>query len=100
MINDVTETKTAGNQGETLSDHEFLVQLADGVDKILICLDRHSQDLERISQQADHLDVQVHAIGQFIEEHRPALARGLALMSAGSRLGAWRKSGKDQANGG
>jgi hypothetical protein len=92
MINRVTDIKTAGNELETLSDRDFLVQLADAIDKILICLDRHGQDLERISQQADHIDVQVHEIGQFIEEHRPALARGLALMSAGSRLGAWRKA--------
>jgi len=91
MINGVTDIKTAGNPQETLSDRDFLVQLADGIDKILICLDRHGQDLERISQQAEHLDEQVHAIGQFIDEHRPALARGLALMSAGAKLGAWRK---------
>jgi hypothetical protein len=87
----VTDIKTAGNDVETLSDRDFLVQLAEGIDKILICLEGHGQDLERISQQADHLDVQVHEISQFIEEHRPALARGLALMSAGSKLGAWRK---------
>ena len=87
----MTDIKTAGNDVETLSGRDFLVQLADGIDKILICLDRHGQDLERISQQADHLNVQVHEIGQFIDEHRPALARGLALMSAGAKLGAWRK---------
>jgi hypothetical protein len=89
MIKPVTDIKTAGNDAETLSDREFLVQLADGVDKILICLERHGQDLERISRQADHLDEQVHAIGQFIEEHRPALARGLALMGSGANLGKW-----------
>jgi len=91
MINGVTDIKTTGNPQETLSDRDFLVQLADGIDKILICLDRHGQDLERISQQAEHLDEQVLAIGQFIDEHRPALARGLALMSAGAKLDAWRR---------
>jgi hypothetical protein len=74
MIKHVTDIKTAGNETETLSDREFLEQLA-----------------YRVESRLDHIDVQVHEISQFIEEHRPALARGLALMSAGTRLGAWRK---------
>lgn len=92
MINDVTETKTAGNQGETLSDRDFALSMATMVENMLIGV---SDRLDLVQKQADHIDAQVHEIGQFIEEHRPALARGLALMSAGSRLGAWRKSGKD-----
>jgi hypothetical protein len=100
MIKPVTDIKTSGNPGETLSDHDFLVQLADGVDKILLCLDRHSQDLERISRQAEHLDVQVHEIGQFIDEHRPALARGLALMGGGAKLGGWLGGKRKDSDGG
>jgi hypothetical protein len=84
----VTEIKTAGNDVETLSDRDFLVQLANRVEASLAFIGAR---LDNLDKQADHIDVQVHEIGQFIDEHRPALARGLALMSAGTRLGAWRK---------
>lgn len=60
--------KSDNNQGETLSNEELLKRL-------------------------DHLDEIAHrteqAVGQvleFIEEHRPALARGLSLMDPGARL--------------
>jgi hypothetical protein len=95
MINRVTDIKTAGNPQETLSDRDFLVQLADRIESTLAFIGAR---LDAVEKQADHIDVQVHEIGQFIDEHRPALARGLALMSAGSKLGAWRKA-KDQTNG-
>ena len=85
----MTEIKTAGNEAETLSDRDFLLMLANSITNMIESL---SDRLELVQRQADHIDVQVHEIGQFIEEHRPALARGLALMSAGTRLGAWRKS--------
>ena len=64
------------------------MQLANSITNMIAGL---SDRLDLVQQQADHIDVQVHEIGQFIDEHRPALARGLALMSAGAKLGAWRK---------
>ena len=85
MIICVTDIKTAGNPTETMSDREFLEHLAAKIDLLLT-------GLADTAIRVDHVDVQVHAISQFIDEHRPALARGLALMSAGSKLGAWRKS--------
>ena len=88
MINGVTDIKTAGNPQETLSDRDFLMQLANSITNMIAGL---SDRLDLVQRQADHIDVQVHEIGQFIDEHRPALARGLALMSAGAKLGAWRK---------
>jgi len=73
---------------ETLSDEDFLLTLAKNIHVLLVDL---SVRVDMLDKKADHIDVQVHEISQFIEEHRPALARGLALMSAGTRLGAWRK---------
>jgi hypothetical protein len=84
----VTDIKTGGNDVETMSDRDFLLMLANSITNMIESL---SDRLELVQRQADHIDVQVHEISQFIEEHRPALARGLALMSAGTRLGAWRK---------
>lgn len=50
--------------------------------------------LEHVTKRLDHLDDMAHEtdrklseIAAFIEEHRPALARGLALMGGG--LGGW-----------
>jgi hypothetical protein len=44
-------------------------------------------------KRLDHLDVQMHELHQkidgiaaFIDEHRPALARGLSLMDPGAKL--------------
>ena len=88
MINGVDDIETAGNGAETLSDADFLRELAVRVEAML---DIMSGKLDAVQRQADHIDAQVHEIGQFIDEHRPALARGLALMSAGAKLGAWRR---------
>jgi ABC-type transporter Mla subunit MlaD len=73
---------------ETLSDRELLGSLADRLDELI----------KSTSERLDHMDDLLHdternvrEIHAFIEEHRPALAKGLALMSAGTRLGAWRK---------
>jgi ABC-type transporter Mla subunit MlaD len=48
---------------------------------------------EELGKRLDHLDDGIHAIQQrldvlqeFIDEHRPALARGLSLMDPGAKL--------------
>ena len=76
-MGNVTDTETAGNARETLSDDEIAGRL-DHIDEMLHEQRRTLED-----------------IAAFIDEHRPALARGLALMGAGSKLGMWRKAGKD-----
>ena len=97
MIKPVTDIKTAGNPGETLSDREFLEQLANRVEATLAFIGAR---LNAVEKQAEHIDVQVHEIAQFIDEHRPALARGLALMGGGAKLGGWLggKKARDQAS--
>ena len=63
-----TDNETVG-----LTDREFLEQLAARVN--------HVDDM------AHEIDRKVTEIASFIDEHRPALARGLALMGGG--LGGW-----------
>ena len=75
---------TDNETGMTLSDRDFLLQLASQITNMIEGL---SDRLELVQRQADHIDAQVHEIGQFIDEHRPALAKGLALMGGG--LGGW-----------
>lgn len=68
----MTEAKTAGNQGETLSDiteHQAVMKTLDHLDSQLHDLDR-----------------KMAGILEFIAEHRPALARGLALMDPGAKV--------------
>ena len=91
----MTDIKTSGNLAETLSDRDFLLALATSIDTLT----------RELTGRLDHMDDLLHdternvrEVREFIDEHRPALARGLALMGAGSRLGAWRK-GKDPASG-
>jgi hypothetical protein len=67
MMGRMATPKTTGNPPETLSDHE------------------------RIEKTLDHLDA---AIVEFIDLHRPALARGLALMDPGAKVRAMLPSRK------
>lgn len=43
----------------------------------------HSHQFSVQAKQLDHLDTMVHEVHQFIEEHRPALAKALAFLSPG-----------------
>lgn len=72
------------NETVPLTDREFLEVLADRVEQFIA-------DTER---RLDHADLLAHETSQkvteiaaFIDEHRPALAKGLALMGGG--LGGW-----------
>lgn len=38
--------------------------------------------LERIAKQLDHVDLMVHGVSRFIDDHRPALAKGLAMLDS------------------
>jgi hypothetical protein len=79
MMGGMPPAKTSGNQPETLSDES-------GDDII-------TYSLESIGKRLDHLDDGIHAlerqltvITEFIDLHRPALARGLALMDPGAKV--------------
>lgn len=55
----------------------------------------------QLAERLDHLDVQMHelhqkvdAIAAFIDEHRPALARGLSLMDPAAKIRGMMKGGK------
>lgn len=69
MMSSMATTETSGNPVETVSDHD------------------------QIMKTLDHIDLQLHdlcrtvdGIEAFISEHRPALARGLALMDPGAKV--------------
>jgi methyl-accepting chemotaxis protein len=94
------------NDAGVISDRDFLLTVAASVEALIEGLsdrvsllqqqaDHIDSQVHEIRQQADHIDSQVHEIRQFIDEHRPALARGLALVNAGTKLGGWRKRGGD-----
>jgi ABC-type transporter Mla subunit MlaD len=78
------------NDAGVISDRDFLLTVAASVEALIEGL---SDRVSLLQQQADHIDAQVHEIRQFIDEHRPALARGLALVNAGTKLSGWRKRG-------
>ena len=76
MMGGMATPKTTGNPAETDSD-----------------IDIPLTDTEQISKQLAHLDEGIHAIERqlaevlsFIDAHRPALARGLALMDPGAKM--------------
>ena len=79
--------ETRQDQPETLSDRDFLIMFADKTDRILAL---HGQQL-------DHIDTMLHELHQFVEEHRPALARAMGLMDLGKGWRSWRNGGKADA---
>jgi len=72
--------KTSSNQAETDSD---LLSAPDMIVKQLAHLDEGVHAIER---QIAGLDFKLAAIVEFIDLHRPALARGLALMDPGAKV--------------
>ena len=69
---------------DNLTDREFLEQLAGRLDQFIADTEKR---LDHADEQAHEINRQVGEIAAFIDEHRPALARGLALMGGG--LGGW-----------
>jgi hypothetical protein len=85
------DDKTAGNEPETFSDDAGFPAAA---------LQAIADRLAIMDKQLIHIDGQVHEIGQFIAEHRPALARALSLMSGpGVRWMSGRKRAATTGNG-
>lgn len=73
----MTAVKTTGNQGETHSDPAW-----EAVAR-LVTLEKKLDHIEELA----HLTEQRCArIEEFIDEHRPALARGMALMDPGKAV--------------
>jgi hypothetical protein len=69
MMGGMPPAKTSGNPPETLSDHDTIVRT-----------------LEHIDTQLHELDRKLGGVLEFIDLHRPALARGLALMDPGAKI--------------
>jgi hypothetical protein len=65
----MTAAKTSGNPPETLSDTELILKHLSHMDEGIHAIERR-----------------LDGIAEFIEEHRPALARGLALMDSGAKI--------------
>jgi len=92
--------KTLNSQPETLSDRDFLMQLAKQTEN---CYTELSARLDQQLKQLDHLDTMLHEIHQFITEHRPALAKALALLDPGNGVRQYlrnRKNPKGATDGG
>jgi len=86
------EPETGGNQTETNSN------TADSIDALR---DTLLDGIERIEKRLDHHDANMHELMQkisklqaFIDEHKAALARGLSMIGAGSKLSAWMGGGR------
>lgn len=77
---------TVNDDPSTLSDREYLQRLAGMVSKVIsnteILLDK--DEVRR--KQLDHLDGMLHEVWQFVEEHKPALAKALAFLEPGRSL--------------
>jgi hypothetical protein len=77
MMGRMATPKTSGNPTETLSDHDVLMVT-----------------LDRLERKLDHIDEGLHELTRFIDLHKPALARGLALMDPGAKVRAMLPSRK------
>lgn len=87
------QVSTLNDDPPILSDREFLEGLAGQISGIAGAVDGLTNDLDLIklqhdiqAKQLDHLDGMVHEVHQFIEEHRPALAKALAFLSPGASI--------------
>ena len=80
------EVSTVNNDTPILSDREFLEELAGYVEGLAIQMDGLAADADTTRKQLDHLDYMLHEVWQFIEEHKPALARALAFMEPGQTI--------------
>jgi hypothetical protein len=95
--------KTPNHDTSTLSDREFLEELAGKIDRLLNTAGLHTQYLADLderttihSKQLDHLDQMLHEVWQFIEEHKPALAKALGFLDPGQSMRDFLKSRKGQ----
>ena len=77
-----------------MTDREFLGHLAGELSEFITVT---RKQLDHLDEMAHDTDRKVSEISAFIEEHRPALARGLALMGGG--LGGWIGKRKGQTDG-
>jgi hypothetical protein len=73
--------ETAGNQQETACNHQVHEEMM-------------MRRLDHLDDLIHGLDQRVRSVQEFIDEHRPALARGLALMDPGARVRAFMGKGK------
>lgn len=77
-----------------MSDAELLHALSAHIESLI-------EEVEANTKRLDHFDEVLHLIDQrsaeimaFIDEHKPALARGLALMDPGAKLRTMMGKGK------
>lgn len=77
-------TETAGNHWETASDIAF--NETEGEAFRLAVLQAIADRLALIDKQLIHIDAQVHELTRFVDEHKPALARAMALLHPGAGI--------------
>lgn len=76
MMGSMATTETTSNPPETLSDFERLEKI----------LDHQDQGIHQIQQDLERIEDRLISLLAFIELHKPALARGLALMDPGAKM--------------
>lgn len=86
------DVSTLNDDLSILSDREFLEAFAAHVEDLAAEI-RREQDITR--KQLDHIDTMCHETAQFIDEHRPALARALAFLSPGTSVRDYFRRGRD-----
>jgi hypothetical protein len=88
------ETETLGNQTEYDAVMERLRTIQNYLTSVL---DNQADDDRRaalVTKQLDHLDGMIHEVHQFITEHKPALAKALALLDPGQSVRKYWKTRK------
>lgn len=84
MMGGMATPETTGNPAETLSDAERIEKL----------LDHQDQGIHQIQQDLERIEDRIVSLLAFVELHKPALARGLALMDPGAKIRTMLPGGK------
>jgi hypothetical protein len=93
--------ETLGNQTEYDAVMARLRTIQSNVTVIMNAQAAYDDRQTLVMKQLDHLDLMVHEVHQFIEEHKPALAKGLALLDPGSSVRKyWRQRKGTDTDGG
>jgi hypothetical protein len=85
MMGGMPPAKTSGNRAETESDPLW---------EIVARLSTIEKKLDHLDDYAHTADQKITALTEFIDLHKPALARGLALMDPGAKVRAMLPSRK------
>lgn len=81
-----TTAETLNNYPIPLSDRELLDSVSQRVTDLSAMVATVLDNQDRDRKQLDHVDTMAHEIIQFIDEHRPALAKALGFLAPGRTM--------------